>query len=81
MIRLEYVEKSQGRRVEWFRDKEDAMKRVRRENIKDGQYDMRFVGFRFSPSNSNTDTYSDPDGNLIQGEEGAVLHWLNRYAV
>ena len=82
MIRMEYhTPLERGFRVEWFRDKNDAMRRVEIEGLEGGQYKMRWVGFRFRVDGGNTDSYPDPDGNLIRGEEGAILHWLNRFAV
>ena len=57
------------------------MKRVETEDLSFDQYKIRWIGFRFTPTEGNTDNYPDPDGNIIRGEEGAILHWLNRFAV
>ena len=90
MVRMEYEGPPQNIdtghtivqiRVEWFRSRTDAMKRVETEGLSEDQYKIRWIGFRFTPTEGNTDGYSDPDGNIIRGEEGAILHWLNRFAV
>tara|TARA_R100001163_G_C5067460_1_gene206619 strand:- start:3776 stop:4024 length:249 start_codon:yes stop_codon:yes gene_type:complete len=78
MYRLEYDQMIPV--TEWFRSHADAMKIV--DKLKLERYKIRFVGFPFTPHPEKVDAdgHLDPDGNRIFGEEGAILHWLNRWA-
>ncbi len=76
MYRLEYEDMIPV--TEWFGSEVDAMKIVKRLKLK--EYNIRFIHFPFIPDATNIDGNIDPDGNTIYGNEGATLHWLNRWA-